>query len=345
MTPRFGAFCVVLAGAAGSRAAPPRSAAERLSLAKQLASAKACDEMLLSFESARPDVADASSDRATAQELIAAAQGACASDPAIALGIAAAAGRLAPRDVEILLARGDIELKAGNPGEAAKALDAAIDLAPAEARARIARAELALAEHDPALVLKVLGPVQSGAEADRVRALMQRARVDLEEARASKKRLGEVSLRAERAAEAAKRQDKATTFPDEAPLTGEGRLVWSAHAGLWTGGQGRWAATGTRRGHTYVFEAIGYCHQPSSWHEPGHWRHRRKLAGTSFFGIDWNVEIGSMPKRNLSIDDQERTSTKFEFVADADNVSIRVYDKTTSADVHCHLETLMVTSR
>jgi hypothetical protein len=123
-----------------------------------------------------------------------------------------------------------------------------------------------------------------------------------------------------------------------------GRVVWSTGDTLRSGDDRTFTAKGTVKGQSYVFRASGQC----KW-EPKVIRTRRRVIRRDrpdrIFGIDFRVEFGNQEKRFLEVGEAETLETELEFVADSDDMKLRVFDAFKLPDkVHCTIHGIQIVS-
>src|SRR5262245_22498651 len=115
------------------------------------------------------------------------------------------------------------------------------------------------------------------------------------------------------------------TKTTEAPPATKSDLVWSTPDVLGKAVDKTLVATGTKKGGRYVFHARGVCRWEgiSLYTQFGMWN--RSRIG-SIFGIDFRVTFGSGERKHMSVGDRRPEQTELTFVADADDVPIRITD-------------------
>ncbi|HEY3445462.1 MAG TPA: hypothetical protein VGK67_03815 [Myxococcales bacterium] len=300
--------------------------------AKALLAAKDCDQLLLSFENSKPQ-GDAG-DLALAKVLAQAASGPCASDKIVGMALATTAARLAPGDVEVLMAAAGASRAAGMNGEAEATYRKAIAAAPKDPRPRMALAEQLLGEQDAAGAVKVLEPVKADPKSAALYAKAQKAAKDAS-AEAENLRKGE-----ERAMAAAA---KAMASDAKSPSSGGGGKVrgdGTASDGIGgegggkvafvTGGlaaaHGKVKNTRLRAGKWYRVQATGNCTD----------LRRDQLSGNDHWktnGSDVRVRIGKF-EHGLAI--ENGGTEDFDFQADSSNPSLEIWDGSfTKGEIHC----------
>lgn len=312
--------------------------------AQALLAAKDCDQLLLSFENARPK--GGGEDLGLARVLGQAASGPCASDKVVAFSLGTAAARLAPKDPEVLMAAASAARGAGMNGEAAELLDKAITAAPSEARPRVARAELALAEQEAATALRVLEPVKGSG---RAQALYQQAQKAQRASSSEQDQLRKGEERAMKAAakamvSGARTERGAAASGEEGEVDlGGGRPSGSAGAafhrfGIPISGHKSSLNVRLKKGRVYRVQATGTC-----------WNGGKveRLSGSdqrAVVGVDLHLKIGRF-EHGLDFDGTERTED-FDFTAEAADSKIQVWNASLeAARANCSISELTITER
>ena len=308
------------------------AAEARVEQARALLAARDCDLLLLSFENAKPgpDAAE------LARVLAEAASGPCTSDRIVAFSLSGAARRLAPRDVEVLMAAATGAREAGMAGEAQSALDAAIEAAPADPRPRLARARLALDEGEPALALEVLGPVRSAPGAKELLAVAAKAQKDAEEGKRRLYRDEKTALDAAAKAKAleakpsrARPEAAAAEEPGDGPPGGERQVAQESYT-LTGSGRTR-VGLSTRAGRTYRVRVEGSC-----WREGS--EVQRKVSADLRFRCGEYVH-------GMAVDKLSPSTDGFDFVAGEGGLDAEIWNADTrSASITCQ-GTLTVSER
>lgn len=131
-----------------------------------------------------------------------------------------------------------------------------------------------------------------------------------------------------------------------AVLTAE-PTVWATGEALGKGADRTFKAKGTKKGATYRLRARGQCTWPvqevRTVDEEGRESLVKRQKKEAIFGIDFRVKIGAQGHQFLEVGDQKPLETDLQFVADADDVAIRVYDNWESKDeVLCTLDQIRV---
>ena len=121
-----------------------------------------------------------------------------------------------------------------------------------------------------------------------------------------------------------------------------GTPVWASQETLTKGANRTFVAKGTRAGQTYVFRARGQC----KW-QPKILRTRRgrikRDRPDGIFGIDFRVKFGEQEKRFLDVGEGEPLDSALVFVADEDDVKVRVFDAFELPDkVDCKIDKLQI---
>ncbi len=104
-----------------------------------------------------------------------------------------------------------------------------------------------------------------------------------------------------------------------------GDLVWSTDEVLAKGTDHTFTAKGTRKGGRYLFKARGEC----KWEPMVVWMVRRWVyvrRQRPIFGITFKVAFGSGEAVLLKVGENRPESNAIEFVADRDDLPIRVMD-------------------
>lgn len=102
-------------------------------------------------------------------------------------------------------------------------------------------------------------------------------------------------------------------------------FVWRATEIVEKGGDKTFVATGTKKGHAYLFRARGVCiyQSLSLWSQWG--LVRRQRVGR-IFGIDFRVTFGAGERQIMSVGERKPEQTELAFTADSDDVAIRIQD-------------------
>ena len=104
-----------------------------------------------------------------------------------------------------------------------------------------------------------------------------------------------------------------------------GELVWSVADRVGKGADRTFIATGTRKGTRYVFRARGQC-----WWAPLTLMTEQgpivRERPNRIFGIDFRVTFGADEKRFMEVGEKEPLQTEVSFVADRDDVPVRIVD-------------------
>jgi hypothetical protein len=131
-----------------------------------------------------------------------------------------------------------------------------------------------------------------------------------------------------------------------------GDLVWTTSAVVVKGGDQTFAVKGTLQGHRYVFRARGMCRReprqmmlwvPTGSHGVGFWNFMWRERRDAIFGIDFRVAFGAEEPQVLRVGENKPDQSEIAFVADRDDVPIRVLDHWDLAkDVTCAIDNLQV---
>ena len=101
-------------------------------------------------------------------------------------------------------------------------------------------------------------------------------------------------------------------------------VVWRTSQTLQKGDDTTFIAKGTRKGRRYVFHARGVCGWPSKY---GCARRGNVTLGRGdIFGIEFRVTIGRGDHQFLNVGTKKPELTELEFVADSNDVPIRLED-------------------
>src|SRR5262245_38700619 len=102
-------------------------------------------------------------------------------------------------------------------------------------------------------------------------------------------------------------------------------FVWRTQEIVEKAGDKTFTAAGTKKGNRYVFHARGVCTWQSISLWTGYGMVRRQRIG-NIFGIDFQVTIGNGDKKFMNVGARRPEITEVTFVADSDDVKIRVRD-------------------
>jgi hypothetical protein len=124
-----------------------------------------------------------------------------------------------------------------------------------------------------------------------------------------------------------------------------GTVVWKSNDTLKEGADKTFIAKGTRKGTTYVFKARGLC----KW-QPKRLRTRRgsikRDRPDRIFGIDFRVMFGEQEKQFLEVGEAESLETSLVFVADQNDMRVRVFDAFELPDkVDCKIDGLQIVTQ
>lgn len=263
-----------------------------------------------------------------------------AKDPVIGFALTEKALALAPADPAVQTAHAESLLVLNQRGEAADLLDRILKFHGDEARrARVLRGKLAAQEADHALAIRVLRPLEGDEQyGEEVARLIQTSATALEQRHANKAdlALAEASARekAEKAEQALKAQpDDDERTPVAIPLRGK----------VGNGGEKIFTAK-VKKGSSYVFTASGQCTRSAT---------KKKRRGSrmyedptrDIYGIDFAVQIGSMPPKQLSVGQFKVERSEIPFVAEEDKLPIRVFDRSSvESGVKCSVTDFSVRS-
>lgn len=135
----------------------------------------------------------------------------------------------------------------------------------------------------------------------------------------------------------------AVLLGDDSPPERPGDLVWRTTEVVEKGGDKTFMATGTRKGHRYVFRSRGLCQRKQwpVWVPYG--MPRRPYRQEWMFGLDFRVTFGGQPSRGLEVGEGKPAKTELTFTADRDDLPIRIEDHWEQpAGVQCTIDDLQV---
>lgn len=117
------------------------------------------------------------------------------------------------------------------------------------------------------------------------------------------------------------------------------QLVWSTSELVEKGGDKTFTATGTRKGHRYLFRARGFC----AWQGISLWGLVTRQRIGRIFGIDFRVTFGAAERKIMNVGERKPEQTELELVADSDDVAIRITDSwPLPAGVYCVVDGIEV---
>lgn len=106
-----------------------------------------------------------------------------------------------------------------------------------------------------------------------------------------------------------------------------GDLVWSTSETLGRGVDRTFVVPGTRKGARYLFKARGVCQwEPIQFPVRFAWPPVVVQRRSTIFGIDFRVVFGANDPRLLAVGDGKPERSAIAFVADRDDVTVRIYD-------------------
>ena len=284
---------------------------------------KHCDEAFALIAAAKASD-PASAAAAAAGQSIARDSAHCRKDPAVALAFTELAVRLAPDDRRVQLAHVENLIVLKERGEAARILDRLLEKDPDDGRARLERGKLAVAEGEHALAIKTLGPLAAdGSYRAEAQPLLEASRKALKEQKDSEQ---DLAWAAAEARDKAKAVDPALLKASQ-PSPDSGKLVASIKGKVATGDDHTFVVKGTKKGLGYLFRATGECTRKASRSHHRHGSPTPADPGPSMFGIDFAVQFGGQDPRQLAAGQGSPEHNEIPFVADADGVSIRVFDR------------------
>jgi tetratricopeptide (TPR) repeat protein len=239
---------------------------------------------------------------------------ACNAEPALSLAFVELAAKLAPGDTAAQLARAQFLNNLGQRLEAAEVLDQLLVSHPKDLpQARLLRGQLAASEGAHQLVLRTLEPLASDPKYKaEVEPLLAASRQALKES-------------------AARESARPTPPSSEArvPPLESGRVVASFDGTLSLGADRTFNARGLRKGTSYVFRASGQCSREDRVIMVDTNVAIRRERKESIFGIDFAVQFGTHDPRQLSAGQYQQDFNQIEFIADAEEMPIRVFDRST----------------
>jgi len=313
--------------------------------AEKLAAAGSCDDLMALAGDAKPK--GGADDVALAHAFVKAAPSCGAQDKVLGLGLTERAFLLAPQDAVVVTAHAEQLIAADQRGEAASVLDRLLTRPGGDARrARIVRGQLARDEGEYELAVRVLDPIQNDSEyGEKAREISADAQTKLAEKSESAKKLADL----QRSSDAAAVQAIEATNSAQVSRAPSNHVVWHTGDRVSRAGDRTFSAKGTKKGQPYVFRSIGSCQKH---------RNIRRAWGVRaapledpeamVFGIDFRVSIGGGDPVVLRTGESEQTgeeTTAIPFTASADNVSIRVFDRSdASQPMNCYIHGIAVTT-
>jgi len=319
-------------------ASPDSPALDRL---QALLDERKCDEAFLLLSEVKVPAQPGEAETAKARKLAQSSSACVAEDPAIGVAFTSLAARLAPKDPQVELAHAEALIAADQRGEAASRLDKILASKSSPARARLVRGELAAREGEHALAVETLRPLldhpEHGQRAADVIALSERAQ---EKRQQNLEQLSAVETQVGQAAREAKSEEAAPKKGRAKKKKGE-KKHFSLSGSVDLGESRQFQLKGARAGQEYVFSASGECT-----------RKAKKKAGRgkvredpkrSIFGVDFAVQFGQQAPRQLHPGQHKTEETTLRFVADEDDVAIRVFDRSSvDDDVRCSVSNFSV---
>ncbi|MGC4123245.1 MAG: hypothetical protein QM765_53500 [Myxococcales bacterium] len=317
----------ILISVALCAAAPAPSALD--SLVQQLAKGR-CDEAFELLSKVEVPSPPAEASLKAARALAQGANSCRAGDAAMALGFSALALKLAPGDAEVVASHAEGLAAVGEKGEAIRLLDVVIQAQPPKAApaAWLLRAKLALEQGADEEAYRLL--LQITAEPAAVKAATPLFQKFMEE-QIKKSKGADVARKPPTSP--APTEDATPTSPATARRQTPGAVVFSFPAAIARHGDQRFMAK-LVKGQTYVLKAHGRCERKPRLRPT-------RCGGTtmakpidpheSVFGIDFRVQFGDQPSRGLSAGIGEDEESAIEFVADADLMTIRVFDESSTS--------------
>ncbi len=261
-------------------------------------------------------------------------------DPVIGFALSEKAMALAPADPAVQTAHAESLLALQQRGEAAVLLDRILKFHGDEARrARILRGKLAAAEADHDLAIRVLRPLEGDEQyGEEVARLMQESATALEQRHANKADLALAEADARQKAEKAEEALK-TYEPGE---HGGAGVAIPLRGKVGVGGEKVFTAK-VKKGQSYVFTANGQCTRAAKKKKA---RSRMYEDPTrDIYGIDFAVQIGTMPPKQLSVGQFKTEKSEIPFIAEDDKLPIRVFDRSSvESGIKCSVTDFVVRS-
>lgn len=270
------------------------------------------------------------------------------SDPVVALSFSALAAKLAPSDDEVAVTHAQGLVAVKQEADAAAALAAIVAAQPARKapKAWMLRARLVHESGDFEEAVRLFtGLAAEPATRKEAEPLLALAREGLEKSR-------EVRYPPRRP----DATEKPVVEPEPAVRRHESGQVAASFPGQQVGlGGSTTLKARLVKGRTYVFKATGRCDRSlrefvdENPESPGFGNTIRvKPVDTRgpVFGLDFRVQFGSQASRSLGVDVGADDESKVEFVADADDQVIRVFDESNAAkEVTCTVGGFSVVAR
>ena len=314
----------------------------KLMEAQKLLEAHDCDGLATLFRKVNPGQHER--DLEYARVLVQGATECRKVDALLSLDLAQKAARLAPTDYGVTTAEAEAFLAVDQRTEAAKVLDDTIQDHPAEAaRARLLRGRLAVKEHDFAIALQVLKPIeddsQYGAEAKTLYAQAEQGAQSEAQARAQlSQEEAQVEANSAKAAQVAKARPK-----ELRRMTHSGSVVWSGKGTIKNGGSKTFTTRYINAGEDYVLHLNARCTAPKA-RSSGRGRRRRgrMQEPPETFGLDFDAHVGSLDPIPIDIG-LDSGANDLPFRAAEDNPQIRIDDETdTRVNVKCQVSDVSV---
>jgi hypothetical protein len=250
---------------------------------------------------------------------IARAEFICAADPALSVSFTELALRLAPDDVDVQLEHAQDLMALGLRAEASALLERALAHHPDRPLARLLLGQLAADESDWDLAIRTLQPLcaDPAFESDAV-SLIASCQQELGRRQQD---LGSGGL--------ASRIDDALRQASLPPLD-SGKVLATCAEAVGLGQERAFVVDALRPGELYLFRARGVCSRESLTCELTP-RLVQRTHGR-IVGVDFAVEVGRQPPRQLSAGHNEPEDNELTFVADAEEIQIRIFDRSRSPE-------------
>ncbi len=299
---------------------------------------KRCEDAFLLIQQVKPPPA-ATAESASQGRRIARASLPCRQrDTALGVAFTELAAKLAPEDPEVLTAHAEALVSLQQRAEAARLLDKVLESHPDDApKARFARGKLAFDERDYETASKVLKPLKTDEEyGDEAQVMIVKSEAAMAQREQDE---GEPKMLAPETA--VKKADEAMKVTKKQP---SGKVVAQLKGKVTSGGSKTFTAKGLKKGQPYLFTASGECTRKGATGKRSkktRGLHEDPLRDIS--GIDFAVQFGSQQPRTLSMGQHKPDSSRIEFLADAEAMAIKVFDRSsTDKDVKCTAEDFVV---
>lgn len=318
-----------------------RAAKSAMDEVVSLVEQKECEEAYLRIaEVPTPEKPTAASEK-DGRMLVRVVSACRAKDPVIGFALTEKALALAPADPAVQTAHAESLLALQQRGDAAALLDRILEHHGDEARrARMLRGKLAALEADHALALRILRPLEREEQyGEEVAELLASCTAALEQKHANKADLALAE------AEARARAEEAEAALEQAPAVNAGPPVTIPLRGKVSNGGEKVFTAKLRKGAAYVFTANGICTRSAT---------KKKRRGSrlyedptrDIYGIDFAVQLGSLPPKQLSVGQFKSERSEIPFIAEGDRISIRVFDRSSvEPGVKCSVTDFSVRSR